>query len=242
MYLITQGLIIIGSIGLIIDRSRNRHVVDYISISLAVVGLWIASIAVPYFSSALDSSRMYQISLIILAPFLVLGCIYLFKILRFISRKKRAIKEDQTIVVISIFLAVFLLFNTGLIYALCGEQSNIIVSSIPNNNIFSDPELLSAKFSITSNLNTPIYADTYRWYLISGLDWGKASLIPLNISEINNNSLIYFGNYNIHSNMILVQYNEKANVVSSYVNASQTESRVSTIYTNSYSKIFYSNN
>ena len=73
IHLTTQFFI---SVGLIISLSKwsdSKFKREYLAFSIPFFGLSIAGILVPYFASTINTSRLYGISLLILAPFCVVG-------------------------------------------------------------------------------------------------------------------------------------------------------------------------
>jgi uncharacterized membrane protein len=92
------------------------------------MSLLVMSIVMPYFSNSLEMSRIYHIALIVLAPFFVIGGVNL---LGWIPKLKRF-----AIPLISIFIIVFFLFQSGFVYELSGD----IPSAGPLSKYRMDPQ------------------------------------------------------------------------------------------------------
>lgn len=120
LHFLTQGLILIGFFAVIFKRAYN-FTTEFKILLISSLGLLILSLAVPYLSSALNTTRVYQISLIFLAPLCIIGVITLFNFLKYKISFFNKIWSNP-IKITSIILVVFFLFNTGLIYELTNDN------------------------------------------------------------------------------------------------------------------------
>lgn len=83
MHIFTQICISVGLFLCIFDASlKNLYNFSktYLSLSVIFYSLLLASIIIPNFSNNLNTSRIYQICLLLLAPFCILGLIFLFNL------------------------------------------------------------------------------------------------------------------------------------------------------------------
>ncbi len=81
----------------------------------------------PFFSSALNTTRLYQITLIFLAPFFVIGVLEAFRFLRrFLRRTDLDLSGETATRAIAAFLCIFVLFNTGFVYSALGDEPTSI--------------------------------------------------------------------------------------------------------------------
>src|SRR5207249_11266556 len=71
--LLTQFLIPIGFAAVLIGRSKEKFTTTYLGLSTANLILLIAGVAIPFFASSLNASRLYQLALVFMAPFFVIG-------------------------------------------------------------------------------------------------------------------------------------------------------------------------
>lgn len=92
----------------------------YSAFCLGYFSLNIASLVVPYFAEQLNTWRIYHLTLIVLSPLMIIGGTYLFKLLT----RSHLQFSRVPLVLISIFLTIFLLFNSGWIYGFAGEYPN----------------------------------------------------------------------------------------------------------------------
>lgn len=247
MHLFTQLCISIGLYYIIKRKIKYlKFNNEYLSVCAAFYLILIAAIAVPNFSSALNTSRLYQITLVLLAPFCVIGGIILLRVL-----SKRVlqlnIKENKvlTLKILSMFFTIFLLFNTGWIYEIAGDSPT---SFSLNNKLdfpkFNDRDVAGKEWlyqvSRIEENNGYIYADVYRWLLfLSCFDSNNLSMFPENIDHISRNSYIYLSTYNIFKNEILIILQKGADSLSEYVNFDLYISSKNQIYNNGGAKIYY---
>lgn len=181
----TQFFIVVGVFKLVLRRKEMKFEDEYAVFSAMNLMILFACILVPYFSSALNTSRLYHISLVFLAPFCVIGGVTVFgtlsKAFKFVLHKLSKIRSTlrnnnyinlQTpIKFLSVFFVIFLLFNTGFIYQIAEDnptsrldtarmkRSNEITSLDLSGYIY-DYDAFSAKWtSTTIKSKDKIYAD-----------------------------------------------------------------------------------
>ena len=147
--IITLGLILIGIIPLIIKLKKGKIGSEFALITFLNVGIMFLSIIVPNFTGV-GISRLYNFTLIFLSPLFVLGGKTLFmNILNpRIGKKKLDLKEGKKkvycLILISIVLMVFFLFQTGVVYELAGDPE-------PSSLALSRYKLENSTFLINEN-------------------------------------------------------------------------------------------
>lgn len=204
LHLATIFFIILGILTIIINRNKLRFENEYFTFSLINFTICVAGVTVPFFASALNTSRLYHITLIFLAPFCIIGGLMVF------STIFRPFLKWNPYRMISIFFVIFLFFNTGLCDEIFAGGTTSVALDRKNLErstdypIFYEREISGAQW-LSSMHNTRIYIDQTQ-YLSVWKAFGDADirLIPVNTSEITDNSYIYLGMYNImekkHSN------------------------------------------
>lgn len=96
----------------------------YIAFCVGYFGLNTASLVVPFFAAQLNTWRIYYLTLVILSPLTIIGGTYLFKHLT-----RRHVQFSRVpFVLISIFLTIFLLFNSAWVYGLAEEYPKSVRS------------------------------------------------------------------------------------------------------------------
>jgi uncharacterized membrane protein len=118
--LCSMALISIGVILLFFNRSKIKVNKEF----LILIFVWflyaLAGMAVPNFGNALNVTRLYHLTLIFLAPCLIVSFRFFSK---FISKRKmfQSRKINTFTVLISSFLILNFLFSSGMIYSLSND-------------------------------------------------------------------------------------------------------------------------
>jgi len=242
-HLASQFFIAVGILALVLkSREATKFGKEYGTFSLVNFIICFAGIAVPYFASSLNTSRLYQITLIFLAPFCVIGGITVFRML---SRVAKASWTDDrrvknSLKVLSMFLAVYLLFNSGWIYEIAKDNpTSFVLNTTIDYPRFNSQEVSAAKWLYSVKNSSPIYADGLRWLLLGSFRWGQVTSFPVNIDKIHKDSYIYLGKFNTMNESVLVAYREKALGVSFYINNSVIINDRDKIYANGGSQVYW---
>jgi uncharacterized membrane protein len=197
----------------VLNRGAIKCYKEYAYLCIAGFLLLVLSVIIPFFASALNADRTYQIALLFLAPFFVIGWIESAKALRapLYARKRRApVKEVAgSLQVVSIFIAIFLLFNAGLIYEVLNDHptSAWLNRSVDYPN-YNSMEVQGANW-LASILNEPagtgpspfgrypyVYADNYRFQVLTSVGLPYAYLQRVG-GVAPAGQYVYLGTYNI---------------------------------------------
>jgi len=103
------------------DRENNA----YKYLSLLVLAVLIFSVISPAFAGALNMTRIYHFTLLILSPFIVVGLFYLVKILGSINIKNIQNKIPTKKILYfgcALLLFFYLMLNTGVAYEITGDD------------------------------------------------------------------------------------------------------------------------
>ena len=129
-HLLFQFFIFVGVLTLLFKRGDTKFEREYEAFSLLFFAICLGGIALPHFASALAADRLYHITLIFLAPFCVIGGITVFRVL---SKIVKTSWTDQrvrsSLKVLSMFLVIFLLFNTGFVYEVTKDHPGSVALS-----------------------------------------------------------------------------------------------------------------
>jgi uncharacterized membrane protein len=159
-------------------------------------------LTVPFLAGALNPARFYQITLILLSIFFVVGWIGIFIFINRIFRNKWTTKSvyNNSLKFLAIFLAISLIFNSGVAYELGGDEpSSMSLHSTMEGPKFNIMEITSAQWVTTYRTNDMVYADSYRFLILNGyIPYDKSQPIDIN-SLTNSSSYIYVGTYNIEN-------------------------------------------
>lgn len=102
----------------------------YTVFCLGYFGLNSASLVVPFFAAQLNTWRIYHLTLIVLSPLVIIGGTYIFK---FFTRRRVQFSRVP-FALISVFLTIFLLFNSAWIYGVVDEYPKSVRSLALHQN------------------------------------------------------------------------------------------------------------
>lgn len=216
LHLISQFFIFVGLITLVLKRKEMKFEKEYRAFCYVNFAICFAGVALPYFANVLNTSRLYQITLIFLAPFCVIGAITVFKVL---SKVVKASWTDQCIrsslKTLSLFFAIFLLFNSGWVYEIAEDHPTSISLSqesiknygditdirnyyinwayLPEQNIFGIDWL-----SKSGNDDFDVYADYFhKTHVLLSYGMIEDGYELLKTSKVVGNSYFYLGYLNV---------------------------------------------
>lgn len=245
--LISQFFIFVGLVCIFLNLKKCKFKVEYMAIAFAAFLVAVAGIIVPNFASTINTSRLYHITLLFLAPFCIIGGMMLVnKILR-LKDSSKALK------IFTIFLIIFFLFNTKIVYEIT-DQNAPTPGLNPNYDysLFNEMEVIGVsrlaefqeikRYSDIPSQNgskmyreTYIYADGYRMLLL--ISFGiNVSKIPTNFNSIPTDSYLFLGTKNIKENKILIA---KPPFSFNYTSSNGLINKMDKIYDNGGSQIFY---
>lgn len=131
-YIVIQCLIVIGFSKKASEYKNLQYSFLYMTLSSFFILILIVAIAVSGFAM-MDPQRLFHLSLIVLAPFCIVGWLYIHE-LRVRKFKVNILNSRKvSLKIFSLFLAVFLLFNVGFVYEIAHDHPTSI--SISQNSI-----------------------------------------------------------------------------------------------------------
>lgn len=237
MQLIPQIFIAIGIILIISNKIKNIKVKqDYMALAIINFIILLISLSVPYFSNTLDTIRIYHITLIILAPFFALGFIISINAINNIVRKYKFRLNAN--IIISLFIAIFLLFNTGFIYQIFNDNpASYSLNKNLDGPFFTTNEEYSAQWLIDKkNKKIVIDADAYRWMLLNSIALPDVKNITSK-EKITKNVYIFLGKYNIDQNKVL-KTDERGEMALGYYNVAEIISNRDQIFDSGEASIY----
>jgi uncharacterized membrane protein len=230
MYYISQLCIIIGVIDEVVKRKFDR----FTMFSFAMLSLLAGTIILPYYG--LNTDRIFHFSLLLLAPYCIQGFIRILA--SFSISKKLSLK------VFSLYIAIFLLLNSGCLHELLGVNSGSIPLSLNKKIPRSDINTFEYDVASATWLNKhaditadEIYADIIETHpLISYgmLGWGP-KMVGENM-DIKRGEYVYFGYRNLIEGILYVEVSRNPYQLRINYNASKVipsiTSNLSKIYNN----------
>jgi uncharacterized membrane protein len=241
LYLIVESLIVVGIIALLAKKTRMRFDKEYAALAFASFFLLLMVFAVPFVAAQLNTSRFFQISLIFLAPFAVIGGLAIVRAASSVMRVPcKSNCENNFLKAFSIFLVIFLLFNTGFVYAIV-EPS--VSTAVPLNATFDAPrfndlEVAGAAWLSNEKSNsTPVYADAYRDLLLNGFFYPTANAFAGNYS-LPAGADVYLGTLNVQQGKLVNVATASGANTRFYTNASAATAGRSRIYDNGGAQVY----
>ncbi len=238
LYLSSQFFIGIGIITLILGKDGMNFNREYKALSLATFLVLVGGVMVPFFSSQMNTTRLYHVALIILAPYCVVGMLTLLNLLKKILR--RNFSRKALLKVISIYFILLLLFDTGLVYQALDKEhpSSIALNSSYDFPKFNQYELSGANWLRDNSHQQTIYADKYRATVLGSVVPCKE--IPPYFDLVASQSFIFLGTGNLDRGKILVYTMAGSNIVQQegYVSSQEILRSRSKVYDNGGSNIY----
>jgi len=251
LYLITEFFIVIGFAATMLrynNASLRLHLNrELLALNVPVFCLLVAGVAVPYVAQSIQTTRLLHICLIFLAPLFVIGVVALSEAVGKIVTS-RLITYQGVLGYISIFLAIFLLFDSGFIYQVTNDHPNAIaLNNKLDGVVFNNMEVAGAKWLVQHNktYDTKIYADQFRWPLVRSLRYAGVYMFSSNLTAFVALSEAHPSYFYMYLGTINVQQNELNGLTGSgavkergYADATQVTSNHSLIYSNGGSEIY----
>jgi len=198
-----QISIFIGLIAVVLTNSYKKINIEYLIISYIAFIICVMAIIIPYFAGFLYVSRIYQIALIFLAPFCIIG---LHKILTIFNAQFKFIcifNDYHIFALISIFIVIFLLFNSGVIFELAKDKPySFSLNTTREFPIFSESDILSAQWLNSNANNYKVFGDSYNRLIFYKYTLNVYGTLP---NDIHKGTYIYLGHNNILTNKLRIQ-------------------------------------
>jgi uncharacterized membrane protein len=207
MHEFTQGLILIGVLVLYKGRNGKNVNPEFKSVSGSFLIIVLAALMIPFFGSQLAVARLYHIVLIFLSPFFVVGWFWLARHLKRILRYAPSLNRSRLAQgSLSVFLAIFLLFNTGVVYVIAHDSNPSSISLDANLDYprYNAEEVTSAVWAKNNIGNATVYADSNRWQLLVAFIGPRSLVITENTPDMPASSYMFLGSFNINTGTIAV--------------------------------------
>lgn len=238
LHFMTIFFIVIGLLISVIIRDKFQFENEYIVFSEINFLICIGGIAIPFFASALNTTRLYHITLIFLAPFCIIGGLVVY------SSIFRPFLKWDPYRAISIFFVIFLFFNSGFIDEIAtGKSSSMaldhtILESTTNSELYNDKEVAGAQW-LSNVHNNVIYVDKNRLYLWNSFGYSQRTTLPENPNQIQGYSYLYLGTHNILEKNNTTLNDENNITYGPYVGSDKITQRLNKIFANGGVEVYY---
>ncbi|MFZ0011418.1 MAG: DUF2206 domain-containing protein [Halobacteriota archaeon] len=216
LYLLGLLLIIVGVAGLALRRCRFTFDQEFTALALASLAILMTAAAIPFLALTLNTTRLYQISTLLLAPFCVTGAL----LIGGVSGRLRAKRRERTGVslvykLVAVLFVVTLVFGTGLVYEVTRQEptsfflDNAIDAPIFNAREVAGAQWLYADYAAKGGNTSPpiVYADVYRGLLWTSLDSNQSlKYLPVPFKQAPLADYVFLGTFNLLTGTSAQQY------------------------------------
>ena len=237
IHLLIEFLIFVGIVSLLYRRTKMKFNENFALFSIMSFFLLILVLVVPFLAGALNPERFYQIALIFLSVFFVVGWIRFFDFInaRLGSKWSKESLRKSSFKLLALFLAVSFLFNGGVVYELLNDKpASMVLHSSMDGPKFNTLEVDGAQWITQNRVNDNVYADSYRFLLLNGLiPYDKTK--PVSYAP-NGGSYMFLGTYNLLTGEFGIPAPGQTTLT--YYSIENLTNVASSIYDNGGSKIF----
>ena len=181
LYLLGLVFIFVGLAALVLRRCRFTFDPEFAALALATLAILMTAAAIPSLAATIGTTRVYQISTLLLAPFCVTGAL----LFAGGPERLRAKRRERTGVslaykLVAALFVVTLLFSTGLIYEVTQQDpTSFFLNNAIDAPLFNAREVTAAQWLYTvkgseTGTAAPVYADFYRSLLLTSLDFNNS--------------------------------------------------------------------
>lgn len=163
-YLITQFWILLGLIKSIYGYEKIKFQKIYLAFSLFFLVVLFAAVVVSGFS-LMDPRRLYHLSLILLAPFSIIGSLVFFGWIHKIFQPRMDSSPRKLFQMLSIFFSIFLMLNTGFVSEILSDHPFSISLSkqkITECGSIKDKADFYGKYIMTQNVYSGKWLGSYK--------------------------------------------------------------------------------
>jgi uncharacterized membrane protein len=212
LYVLSVLLIVVGLGAVLALRgSQWRFDVEYVALSLASLAILVVATIVPQLAFSINTTRLFHISTLVLAPFCVTGGLLIAQsVVRFITKSRETGRSSLALRLVAAFFVTLFLFSSGFVYEVTQQGSmSFVLNSGVDAPVFNDREVAAGQWlnetrgSVASSgsLN-PIYADAHRRALFDRFDLYHPATYFLQPQVTPSNSYVYLGTFNIERDQI----------------------------------------
>jgi uncharacterized membrane protein len=214
LYLLGLLLIILGLAALALRRCRLTFDQEFAALALASLAILMTAVVFPMLALTIDTTRLYQISTLLLAPFCVTGALLIGEVpgrLRAKPRERTGVSIAYKLV--AALFVIMLLFGTGLVYEVTRQDPT---SFFLNDSIdaprFNAREVAGAQWLYAMKAAAlSVHADAYRDLLWTSLDfnysWGN---IPSYAPHTPHTGYVFLGTFNLLTGTSAQQLNTQS--------------------------------
>ncbi|QSZ67891.1 DUF2206 domain-containing protein [Methanofollis aquaemaris] len=236
MHLLTISFIGLGFVATLFGQIKTRFDPRYLLFSFVALGLCFGGVALPYFASAINAPRLYQICLILLAPFCIIGGLAVLS-----GAMNRLGRPEAPYKLLSVFFAVFILFNCGWVYEVSHDRSTSFALNDEVDLVhFNQMEITGGEWLASLTSKNRIYADTYRYQLFKRYYGRPAMRVnPTTLLQEDDYMYLFMGTSNVQTKMLAVHSSRGVTLVFDRYDVSSPLLSYDLIYNNEGAEVYY---
>jgi uncharacterized membrane protein len=208
---------------------------EYFALSIVAMVILITGIFFPIFESSFNITRIFQITFIFLSPFCIIGGIIVFKSI--IKSLNVDASYEKPLKIFSIFIVLFMLFNTGFFAVLTNTSIPVHLST--ESDVFprfNQHETSGAQWLYKHNAGGNIYGDEHGVLLFKKYFY----YVPdLSLYKGENNSYIFSRKFNRENVFLLTIERGSKEKTKVYKDMSDLINRKTKIYDNGGAGVYY---
>jgi len=250
LYLVSVLLIVVGLGVLPIRRFRRLFDAEYIALALASFVILIVAMIVPQLAFSINTTRLFQISTLLLAPFCVTGGLLIAQSVGQLVIRRRDKVRAVALKLVAAFFVVLFLFSTGFVYEITHQGStSFVLNSGVDAALFNEREVIAGQWLhdvrgrvAGSGPLLPIYADANRRALFDSFDlYHPAAEFPKLPYRTPPDAYVYLGTFNIEQGKVAQTGGNSllAGTVINYADLGNTTAARSKIFDDGSAAIYY---
>lgn len=172
LHYVTQALIVIGFVLVFSKRIKTKFERLYLTLSAGSLAVLVAAVLAPHLASTLNTSRIYALCLIFLAPFAVLGGIAIYRWACGLRRIQwNDTRLDSSLRLMSIFFVVYLLFNCGFVYVIAHDpiSSPWLTGNESQYQIYSVQDVVGGVWLNAAGGKDLVIVDSLNYYFLGSV-------------------------------------------------------------------------
>jgi uncharacterized membrane protein len=227
VYVLTQVLIFLGLIDVFFNLRKSKINIEVAGLSFVSFLILIASIVAPYLSSYFNVSRIYHVSLMLLAPFCIMGCEAILRLLgkladmAFLKGRKEIFKPAYLYTALCLILIPYYLFNSGFVYEATLQTASV---GIPSSAALSDYRFDSIQHNVKdaygarwlqdkTTSKSVYYADAFGIIQLEDFAFDRIGTLYGNMENIPDNCYIYLRSWNVENGTLKIYSYDGAQVI-----------------------------
>ncbi len=225
LYLLGLIFIILGLAALALRRCRFTFDQEFTALALASFVILMAAAAIPALALTVNTTRLYQISTLLLAPFCVTGAL----LIGWVPGRLRARPRERTgaslaYKLVAVLFVIILLFGTGFVYEVTRQDpTSFFLNDAIDAPRFNAREVAGAQWLYAVNpAARPVYADAYRGLLLTSIEsWNHwLESIPSYAPHTPLAGYVYLGTFNLLTGTSAQQVNAQSLLSGTQINHS----------------------